>query len=40
MSELDISDNSKEYKVEAIWKSAVYKKKLEGYLPRLYYLVA
>ena len=39
--ELDISnDNSKEYKVEAIWDSAVYANKLEsGHLQGLYYLV-
>lgn len=34
------SSNSKKYKVEAIWKSAIYKKKLElDQLPRLYYLI-
>ena len=33
--------NSKEYKVEAIWDSAVYASELElGQLPDLYYLVA
>ena len=32
--------NNKEYKVEAIWDSAVYARKLEsGYLQGLYYLV-
>ena len=32
--------NSKEYKVEVIWDSAVYASKLElGQLPGLYYLV-
>ena len=32
--------NSKEYKVEAIWDSAVYANKLEsGHLPGLYYLL-
>ena len=39
--ELDIGNKgSKEYKVEAIWDSAVYTKKSEGHLPGLYYLVA
>ena len=38
--ELDISNNyNKEYKVEIIWNSAVYTKKLTNYLPELYYLV-
>ena len=32
--------NNKEYKVEAIQDSPVYAKKADGYLPRLYYLVA
>ena len=35
--ELDAGSNdSKEYKVEAIWDSAVYANKLEGHLPGLY----
>ena len=35
------TSNSKEYKVKAIWNSAVYASKLEsGQLPGLYYLVA
>ena len=39
--ELDAGDNSKEYKVEAIWNSAVYANKSElGHLLGLYYLVA
>ena len=40
--ELDFSDkDSKEFKVKAIWDSAVYANKLEsGHLPGLYYLVA
>ena len=39
--ELDASDDSKEYEVEAIWNSAVYVMELEsGHLPRIYYLVA
>ena len=38
--ELDAGDNSEEYKVEAIWDSAVYMRELEGHLPGLYYLVA
>ena len=32
--------NSKEYKAETIWNSAVYVNKAEGHLPGLYYLVA
>ena len=31
--------NNKEYKVEAICNSIVYAKKIDGYLPGLYYLV-
>ena len=39
--ELDVGDNSKKYKVEAIWDSAVYAMESEsGHLPGLYYLVA
>ena len=38
--ELDVGNNSKEYKVEAIWNNAVYATESEGHLPRLYYLVA
>ena len=39
--ELDAGNNSKEYKMEAIWDGAVYANKLEsGYLLSLYYLVA
>ena len=40
--ELDAGNkDSEEYKVEAIWDSAVYANKSElGHLPRLYYLVA
>ena len=39
--ELDASDDSKEYEVEAIWDSAVYTMELESdHLPKLYYLVA
>ena len=39
--ELDASnEDSKEYKIEAIWDSAVYANKLEsGHLQDLYYLV-
>ena len=42
VSELDAGNkNSKEYKVEAIWDSAVYANKLKsGHLPGFYYLVA
>ena len=33
--------NSKEYKIEALWDSAVYAQESEsGYLPGLYYLVS
>ena len=40
MLELDVSENSEEYKIEAIWDSAIYTNKLEsGYLPGLCYLV-
>ena len=39
--ELDAGDDSKEYKVEEIWNSAIYAMKSEsGHLPKLYYLVA
>ena len=35
------NDNSGKYKVEAIWDSAVYARKLElGHLSSLYYLVS
>ena len=38
---LDTGNNSEEYKIEAIWDSAVYANKSEsGHLPGLYYLVA
>ena len=41
VTELDFeAGDSKEYKVEAIWDSAVYARELEGHLPGLYYLVA
>ena len=41
VSELNTGKNSKKYKVETIWDSAVYANKLEsGYLSGLYYLVA
>ena len=39
-TELDAGDNSGEYKMEAIWDSAVHARESEsGYLPSLYYLV-
>ena len=39
--ELDAGDkDSEEYKMEAIWDSAVYTKESEGHLPGFYYLVA
>lgn len=31
--------NNKEYKVETIWDSIIYTKKVDKYLLRLYYLV-
>ena len=35
------NDESKEYKIEAIWDSAVYVRESEsGHLPSLYYLVS
>ena len=41
VTELDFEvNNSKEYKVEAIWESAIYAKKLEGHLIGFYYLIA
>ena len=40
-TELNAGNNSGEYKVEAIWNSAVYVKELKsGHLPGLYYLVS
>ena len=36
--EFELSDNN-EYKMEAIQDSAVYAKKRDGHLPRLYYLL-
>ena len=40
-TELDASNNSGEYKVEAIWNSMVYARKSEsGHLLGLYYLVS
>ena len=40
VAELDAGDESKEYEVEAIRDSAVYAKEADGYLPKLYNLVA
>ena len=34
------ADNGEKYKVEAIWDSAIYAKKLKSHLLKLYYLVA
>lgn len=34
------TNNSKKYKMEIIQNSIVYIKKVESYLPRLYYLVS
>ena len=40
ITELDVGNNSSEYKVKPICNSAVYIKELESsHLPRLYYLV-
>ena len=40
-AELDASNDSGEYKIEAIWDSAVYAKESESSnLPDLYYLVS
>ena len=38
--EFELGDDTKEYKVEAIWDSAVYAKEADRHLPELYYLVA
>ena len=39
--ELDANDNSKKYKLEAIWNSAVYIEELKSdQLPEFYYLIA
>ena len=41
VSELNAGNkNSKKYKVEAIWDSAIYVREAKGYLSELYYLVA
>ena len=34
------ADNSEEYKMEEIWDSAIYVRKLESHLLGLYYLIA
>ena len=34
------SGDDKEYKIEAIWDSAIYAKEVDKHLPGLYYLVA
>lgn len=38
--EFKVRDNRKKYKVQGIWDIVVYTKKLEDYLPSLYYLVS
>ena len=39
--EFDTGDDGEEYKVEAIWDSAVYTKESKsGHLPGLYYLIS
>ena len=38
-TKLDISKNSKKYKVETIYNSTVYTRKSANHLPKLYYLV-
>ena len=41
MTELDASNDSGEYKVEAIWDNTINTKELEsGHLPELYYLIS
>ena len=41
MTELDVGDNSQEYKMEVIWDIAVYARESElGYLPGFYYLMS
>ena len=37
--ELNAGDNSKKYKLKAIWDNAVYANKAENHLLGLYYLV-
>ena len=40
LAELDASENSDEYEIEAIWDSALYARESKsGHLPGLYYLV-
>ena len=41
MFELDASkgNNNKKFKIEAIWDSVIYAKKLENYLLGFYYLL-
>ena len=38
--EFELGNNNKEYKVKVIRDSAIYAKEADGYLPRLYYLIA
>ena len=41
VTELNVGDDNKKYKVEAIWDSAFYTRKSEsGQLPGFYYLVS
>lgn len=41
MTELNTSNETREYEVEAIWDIVVYRRKSKsGYLPKLYYLVS
>lgn len=40
ITELDISNKGKKYKLEAIQENAVYARKLAGYLSKLYFLVS
>ena len=41
LTELDAGNDSREYKVEAIWNSTIYARELElGHLQSLYYLVS
>ena len=40
VTKLEFNANiSEEYEVKAIWDNAIYARKLEGHLPKLYYLV-
>ena len=41
VTELDVGNKNRKYKVKAIWDSAVYARESKsGHLPELYYLVS